>query len=182
HVPFTYYLDTIYALSAFFAVYFGLRLAGRIAIHRVLRRHPEFSVPVPTSNPLSWLLLSERKNAGRETTTFARYRLGRGLVSPVRHIDVPIEASATTGASARTAEEALAHTYPLARKASSMLEQTYHFADVAPKGSGGWEVVWYSLEFTAFGRAAAVRVTLGSDGRAETRRAWHTPLWRRELT
>jgi membrane-bound metal-dependent hydrolase YbcI (DUF457 family) len=181
-VPFQDYVVTIYVLSAFFVIYFGLRLAGRIGVRGVMRRNPEFRVPVPTSNPLSWLLLSETKAGGREVTVFARYTLGKGFVSAPRRIDVPLEAPGGPSSPARSESDALERTYGVARKESRMLDETYHFADVSPKGPGGWEVVWYSLEYAAFGRAAAVRVEVAPDGTTRAKSAWHTPMWRRELT
>ncbi len=179
-VPFSEYLLTIYVLTAFFLGYFGLRLGARLAVGRVLRRRPEFSVPVPTGNPFAWILLREERSTDRMRTSFARYRFGRGITLGPFTIDVPLTAPPAAGP-AQSANEALARSYAAACRASSIFDQTYHFGEARPGEPGVWEVVWYSLEFTAFGRAAGVRVRLLADGSVRTSSAWHTPIWRREL-
>ncbi len=45
-----------------------------------------------------------------------------------------------------------------------MIESTYHFGEATVSAAGEWVVVWYSLEFSAFGRAAAVRVRFPPGG------------------
>jgi membrane-bound metal-dependent hydrolase YbcI (DUF457 family) len=182
HVPFQYYLWTLWGLSAFFLAYFGLRLGARLRIGQILRTRPEFTTPVPTGHPLDWLLLREDRSGGRERTTYARYRLGRGIVGGPWTIDVPTEAPGASGPVA-TREEAFARSFAAARKASPMFDQTYHFGDARPSDAGGWDVVWYSLEFTAFGRSAGVRVHLDPDGAVHARSSWYSPAkWARELT
>ena len=47
HVAFWIYLDTVYALMAFFVAYFAIRLAGRALVRRPLREMGPGSVPVP---------------------------------------------------------------------------------------------------------------------------------------
>ena len=81
HVPFQYYVWTIYGLMAFYAAYIGLRLAGRYFITRYRTTLAPDAVPIPTGNPLKWLLLSERRDGTSVRTTWARYQLGRGLVA-----------------------------------------------------------------------------------------------------
>ncbi|HTT34528.1 MAG TPA: metal-dependent hydrolase [Thermoplasmata archaeon] len=177
-VPFPVYLLTVYGLMAFYAAYFALRLAARLWIGRRLRSYGPFDVPVPLTNPIDWLLLSEVRAAGRIRTTFALYRFGRGLVGPVRSIDVPIEPDGGTGP-VTDAAAALARSYPIARRASGLLDQTYHFGEARSEADGAWSATWYSLEVSAFGRAFGVRVRLAPDGRATTRRAWTVPAYRR---
>jgi membrane-bound metal-dependent hydrolase YbcI (DUF457 family) len=181
-VPFPIYLGTVYALMIFFGLYFGIRLGARLYIGRVIRRSGgKYSVPVPSSNPLTWLLLSESKENGRFRTSFARYTVGRGITRGPFSVDVPID-SAAGGPPPTNASEALERSYPLARKASAFFDETYHFGEATPEKDCGWIATWYSLEFTAFGRAAAVRVEFPPNGEPKVRRAWHAPLWRRELT
>lgn len=182
HVPFFDYLVTVWALSAFFLAYFGLRLTARLRIGQILKERPEFTVPVPTGNPFRWLLLTEEKTGGRERTTYAEYRFGRGLVAGPWTIDVPTEPVSGTGP-VRSSDEALARSFPAARAASSMLDMTYHFGEARPGSAGAWEVFWYSLEFTAFGRSAGVRVRIGPDGGIEARTSWYSPArWAQDLT
>ena len=57
------------------------------------------------------------------------------------------------------------------------MEDTYHFGEAFERPGLGWEAVWYSLEFTSFGRAMAVRVRFPADGSAPTvRSAWYRPM------
>ena len=114
-------------------------------------------------------------------TSFARYVFGRGVTQGPFSVDVPLEAPPESGP-VSSATEALVRTYGLARKESSVLDDTYSFGEATPVGTGGWRVHWYSLEFSAFGRAAGVRVDLAADGTARAKSAWHVPLWRRELS
>ena len=176
HVAYEVYLLTLWALAAFFVLYFAVRLAGRYAIgrHRAAlggaRAHP-----VPTNNPFAWLLLLEENRDGRVRTTWARYVLGRGIVDGPRSVDGPLEPSPHAGAPSDE-REALEWSYPLARRASRVLESTYHFGEAFPDPSGGWVAFWYSLEFTAFGRSAAVRVRFPPDGSpAEVRSTFYRP-------
>jgi membrane-bound metal-dependent hydrolase YbcI (DUF457 family) len=180
HVAFAVYLATVYGLMAFYGAYFAIRLIARVWVGRKMKALGPFDVPVPTSNPLKWLLLSEKKEGGRIRTTFAKYSFGRGIVQGPFSVDVPLDGPAATGP-VTSEREALDRSYPLARRSSEIFEQTYHFGEARPTTGGGWAANWYSLEFTAFGRAAGVRVQLAPDGQATVKRAWHVPLWRKEL-
>lgn len=179
-VPFPVYLDTVYGLMAFFAAYFAIRLAGRLLIGRTLRHLGPYRVPVPSSNPFVWLVLSEERRAGRLVTTYARYVLGRGITLGPYSIDVPLDPDPAAAGPVGSAREALERSYPLARRASSVLDQTYHFGSASPSAGGGWSATWYSLEFTAFGRAAGVRVDLAPDGRATVKPGWARVIARPE--
>jgi membrane-bound metal-dependent hydrolase YbcI (DUF457 family) len=172
-VPFALYTLTIDAMLVFYGGYLAVRLAGRYAIGRVKRRHPEFTIVAPTSNPFLWLLLFETRAGGRHRTGYLRYRLGQGIVDGPHRIDVPVDAEAGAApVPARTSAEALERSYPLARRTSRVLDMTYHFADARPEDGGGWRVRWYSLEFTAFGRAAGVDVRISPDGQLQARSSW----------
>jgi membrane-bound metal-dependent hydrolase YbcI (DUF457 family) len=178
HVAFATYMDTLYVLTAFFVLYFAVRLAGRITLGRRLARTHEFDRVVPTSNPFTWLLLSEVLQDGRVRTSWARYTFGRGIVDGPHTVEGPIEATAHAGLPA-TEREALDWSYPIARKASRIIEGTYHFGEAFPDGTGGWVAVWYSLEFTAFGRSSGVRVRFpGNGGPAEVKSTFYRPKLR----
>lgn len=182
HVAFQIYLWTLWVLTAFFLGYFGLRLAARLRIGQILKRRTEFAVPVPTGNPFRWLLLKEDRTGGRERTTYAEYRFGRGIVDGPWTVDVSTEPSGASGP-VSSREEALSRSFLAALKASSMLELTYHFGEARPSPAGGWDVFWYSLEFTAFGRAAGVRVHLAPDGAVQAKSSWYSPAkWGQGLT
>ncbi len=176
HWPFADYLLTVYALMAFFAAYFAIRLAGRFYVGRRRRTLGGFDVVAPTTNPFAWLLLSEHEVDGRQRTTWARYVFGRGIVAGPFTAEgllaAPANPTAPTGAA-----EALALAYPLAREASGVLDATYHFGEASRDAAGAWTAVWYSLEFTFFGRAAGVRVRFPADGGPATvQRAFYRPV------
>ena len=175
HVPFAIYLGTVYVLLAFFAVYFGVRLAGRLVVGRRLKTLGDFDVVAPTSNPFAWLVLSERRSDGMDRTSWARYVFGRGLVAGPYTAEGLLEAPVRTRAPSGEAE-ALAWSFPLAREASGVLDATYHFGEAFAGVAGAWTAVWYSLEFTFFGRSAGVRVDFPADGGPATvRRAFYRP-------
>ncbi|HYB63037.1 MAG TPA: metal-dependent hydrolase [Thermoplasmata archaeon] len=177
-VPFDVYLWTVYGLMAFFAAYFAVRLAGRLWVGRRLHALGEFDVVSPTTNPFAWLVLSEREAAGVHRTTWARYVFGRGLTAGPFTVEGLLEPPGTTRAPA-TEAEALAWSYPLARKAAGFLEATYHFGEAFRDVAGSWTAVWYSLEFTFFGRSAGVRVRFPPEGGpASVRRAFYRPTVR----
>ena len=57
------------------------------------------------------------------------------------------------------------------------------FGEARPDSAGGWDVFWYSLEFTAFGRAAGVRVHLAPDGAMKAKSSWYSPAkWAQGIT
>jgi membrane-bound metal-dependent hydrolase YbcI (DUF457 family) len=181
HVAFVYYVWTLWGLTAFFLVYFGLRLGARLRIGQILKKRPEFAVPIPTGNPFDWLLLKEDHSGGRERTTYAEYRFGRGIVAGPWTIDIPIEAPTASGP-VMTPEEALARSFATAQKESPMFGMTYHFGEARPSSAGGWDVLWYSLEFGIFGWSAGVRVHLTTDGAVQAKSSWYNPAkWAHEL-
>jgi membrane-bound metal-dependent hydrolase YbcI (DUF457 family) len=164
HVPFAWYLFTVYALMAFFAAYFAIRLAGRVQVQKRMKEEGYTAVS-PTSNPFNWVLVREDVTDGRERMRWARYVFGRGIVDGPHTIEAPLVPPPHQGPP--TSEtEALEWSYGLARKASRAIEETYHFGEASCTPSGEWVAVWYSLEFSAFGRAAAVRVRFPPGGGA----------------
>ncbi|MGB6501239.1 MAG: metal-dependent hydrolase [Thermoplasmata archaeon] len=175
HVAFALYLYTIDAIAAFFAVYFALRLAARFTLGRRLPRIGDYDHVVPTSNPFVWILISERVANGRERTSWARYVLGRGVVAGPYSADAPVAPQRHPGVPSN-ATEALEWSLGLAREASATIAGTYHFGEAFADPDGGWTAVWYSLEFTMFGRSAAVRVRFTPGDRpAEVRTAFYRP-------
>jgi membrane-bound metal-dependent hydrolase YbcI (DUF457 family) len=175
HVAFWIYLDTVYALMAFFVAYFAIRLAGRWLVQAPLREMGPGSVPVPATDPFSWVLLREERSPGRVTTTYTQYRLGRGIVKGPYRISVPTETSDGASGPVGSPEEALTRSYPIARHHSGLLDDTYHFGEIERSGAGAWSVVWFSLEYSMFGRSAATRVTIAADGAMTAHRAWYRP-------
>jgi hypothetical protein len=181
HVAFPVYLATVYGLMVFYGAYFALRLSARLWVGRHLKDFGPYDVPLPTTNPLTWLLLRERKDGGRVRTEFAQYVFGRGIVRGPFSLDVPMEATADASGPVTDERGALARSYPAARHASGVLDDTYHFGEAHRVPDGGWLATWYSLEISAFGRALGVRVHLAPDGTpGPGHRAWPVPGWRRK--
>jgi membrane-bound metal-dependent hydrolase YbcI (DUF457 family) len=158
HVAFPVYVATVYGLMVFYGAYIGIRLAGRLLITRHRAALAPDAVPIPTGNPFRWILLSEQRTGGRIRTTWARYQLGRGLTAGPFVVEASLADTGPHAAPPATAAEALDRSYAYARQTSRMMDQTYHFGEAFQDPGGAWEAVWYSLEFTAFGRAQAVSV------------------------
>ncbi|MGD0718746.1 MAG: metal-dependent hydrolase [Thermoplasmata archaeon] len=167
-VSYSIYLGTLWAFAGFFVAYFALRLTARLYVGRRLTSLGDYDHVVPTSNPFVWVVISERKSADRMRTTFGRYVLGRGLTQGPLTVDVPLEVSGPIDRPITGPEDALERSYPLARHASRFLAETYHFGYVHDEGAAGTVVTWYSLEFGAFGRSAAVDVRFPPRGGAPT--------------
>ncbi len=177
HVPFAWYLLTVYGLMAFFAGYFAIRLAGRVVVGRRMR-DLGYQAVVPTGNPFNWVLLLEENLGGRVRTRWARYVFGRGIVDGPYVVEAPVDPPPHTGAPS-SATEALDWSYGLARRASRVVESTYHFGEAFETTAGEWVAVWYSLEFSAFGRAAAVRVRFPTGGQSPVvKSAFYRPVHR----
>jgi len=176
HVAFNVYVTTLWVLTAFFVAYFGIRLAGRWAIGRHRTLVGERAELVPTGNPFAWMLLNETLANGRLRTTWARYVLGRGVTEGPVSVEGPVEPTEHAGSPA-SASEALEWSYPLARRASAVLRDTYHFGEAFEETGGTWVAVWYSLEFTMFGRSPGVRVRFPSGGGpADVRSTFYRPV------
>jgi membrane-bound metal-dependent hydrolase YbcI (DUF457 family) len=176
HVPFAWYTLTVYGLMAFYGAYIGIRLAGRYFITRHRGALAPDAVPIPTGNPFKWLLLSERRDGTSVRTTWARYWLGRGLVAGPFSVEGSLRAT-PHATPPRSAAEALDWSYPLAREASRMMDLTYHFGEAFERPGGDWEAIWYSLEFTAFGRSQAVRVRFPTaGGTPQIKTAFYRPV------
>jgi membrane-bound metal-dependent hydrolase YbcI (DUF457 family) len=178
HVPFAWYLLTVYALMAFFAAYFAIRFAGRYLIGRRMLGAAGYQAVAPTGNPFDWVLISETNEGGRVRTRWARYVFGRGITDGPYSVEAPIDPPPHSGPP-RTEGEALDWSYGLARKASRVIDSTYHFGEAFLSAAGEWVAVWYSLEFTAFGRASAVRVTFPPGGETPVvKSAFYKPVHR----
>ncbi len=167
-VAYSIYLGTLWALAGFFIAYFALRLSARLYVGRRLHHLGDYDHVVPTSNPFVWIVISERKSADRMRTSFARYVFGRGITRGPLTVDVPLESPGSPDRPITSAEDALERSYPLARNSSRFLADSYHFGYVGDDGATGYVVTWYSLEFGAFGRSAAVDVRFPRGGGTPT--------------
>ncbi|MCI4318209.1 MAG: metal-dependent hydrolase [Thermoplasmata archaeon] len=139
HVAFWIYLATVYILIVFFAAYFILRLAGRFWAARQLRRMGLPGVPVPTTNPFTWLLLHEAKAGGRLTMWFARYSIGRGITKGPFTMDIPTPPLPGTGPVVSQVE-ALSRSYPIALEEGRFFSVFAGVLRVRPSGVGPGDV------------------------------------------
>ncbi len=171
HVAFSVYTATVWGLIGIFAAYFLIRLAGRYLIGREIRSLPPGTAPVPRSDPFRWLVVGEQVRDGRMTITYARYTLGRGFTMGPLSLSAPLEAPVRPGP-VKDAQDALERSFGLARKASRMLADSYLFGEAHPGPGGAWSAIWYSLEFSGFGRAAGARVEFAADGTPTVKTGW----------
>jgi membrane-bound metal-dependent hydrolase YbcI (DUF457 family) len=171
HVPFSVYTDTVWGLIVVFVAYFVIRLAGRYLIGRELATFPKGAAPIPRSDPFRWLVIAEQTVNGWMTITYARYTLGRGVTVGPLTVSAPLEPPVRAGP-VRDEKDALERSFGLARKASRMLADSYLFGEARPSDGGGWSAIWYSLEFSGFGRAAGARVDFAPDGTPHVKAGW----------
>jgi membrane-bound metal-dependent hydrolase YbcI (DUF457 family) len=174
-VPVILWELTSWVLLLLAALYIGIRLLVRWRIGAV-RRRDGFTDVVPQANPLEFLLVQEALGPGQVRMRFARYHLRRGYLTPPRLLEVT-GGSAVTGPVQNRAQ-ALDRSYAPALKEAWTLGETHRFAEVIDLPSG-FEVFWYSLEFTFFGRAAGVVAKVDSTtGDVVTRSVWRSPAQR----
>jgi membrane-bound metal-dependent hydrolase YbcI (DUF457 family) len=170
-VPLGLWVLTTWGLLAAALAYFLIRILGRwragVAQHR-----EGYSAVIPQGNPLDFVLVDEQRTAGRLRIRYAGYHLLRGFRAPPRTMEVPIDP--TVAPSPREVSDALARTYPVALAASWVLGETHHFAEVRPS-PGGFDVFWYSLEFSFWGRFAGVLAHVdATTGAVTTRNRWRS--------
>lgn len=171
HVPFSVYTATVWGLIGIFAAYFAIRLAGRYLIGRQIRSFPKGAAPIPRSDPFRWLVVGEQVENGWMTITYARYTLGRGLTLGPLSVAAPLEPPHRPGP-VQDEKDALERSFGLARKASRMLADSYMFGEARRAADGAWSAIWYSLEFSGFGRAAGARVDFAADGTPTVKAGW----------
>lgn len=164
-VPIWVYYATVYGLMAIFAFYFALRLGLRYYLGRKVKARTlgEYTHVVPTGNPFVWLLISEQKAPGHLRTVLGRYRMGFGVDGPFV-VDVPVGSLPGPTTPVTSATEALERSYPYVAGHGRFFDDSYHFGEASELPSGGWEATWYSVEFGAFGRSPAVRVSFPAAG------------------
>lgn len=163
---------TTYALLTLTAVYFAVRLVARWRAGRA-RRRLGFEDVIPQSSPLMFLFHSRSEGAGELSVRFAPYHLLRGVQGSIQSVTISLESGGPTRIV--SAQSALSRSYPVALRASWILGETHHFG-TARTVYGGYEVFWYSLEMSAFGKAAGVLARVDSEtGSVTTRAVWRNP-------
>ncbi len=171
-VPIPVWETTAWLLLAGYLGYLAFRGAARWRAGQAAKREG-FTAVAPTDHPGVFLLIEERRDAQGVRLRHAEFHLLRGVRATGPTLEFPW--SEPSPGPVATEEDALRASYRPALERGRMLEMTYHSAAVRP-APGGWKVLWYSLEFTMLGRAAAVLATVDrTTGAVETRTAWTSP-------
>jgi membrane-bound metal-dependent hydrolase YbcI (DUF457 family) len=153
-------------------LYISVRLVARWRAGVACRREGYSSV-VPQANPLVFLLVDEKREGTGVTLRFGRYHFLRGFRYPPQ----ALELSDPPGGAGpvRDGHDALERSYGPSLKESWVLGETLHFGEVRGLTSS-YEVFWYSLEFTWFGRAAGVLASVDAvTGEIRTKSLWRAP-------
>lgn len=172
-VPLHVWIVTAWVLVGVYGAYLVIRGAGRIQVQR-LRRRDGYGGVIPTGNPRRWILVDESPGPGHYRIRWREYRWGTGYTTPERALDVEAPPEIRPGP-VETEGEALARSLPSIGKASRFLADSYRFAEVS-RDERGYEVFWYSLEFTTFGRAPGVLARVdAATGDVAVRTVWRSP-------
>jgi len=171
-VPVALWADTTWALLGLAVLYFVIRILGRWRAG-VAQKRSGFAAVVPQGNPFIFTFVGEDQARGGVRLRTARYHLLKGMLSPTRSVEIPSNPSTTLPVADEPS--ALARSYPTALAASWTLGETHHFAEVRSI-PGGFDIYWYSLEFSFWGRSAVVLAHVeSSTGAVTTRNQWRIP-------
>jgi membrane-bound metal-dependent hydrolase YbcI (DUF457 family) len=171
-VPLDLWVQTTWILLGAVLLYFLIRILGRWRAG-VAARNAGYHSVIPQGNPLEFRFFQEERSTDRLRLRSVRYNLVRGFLSRPKTVEVTLGPSGSEPP--RDAAWALARTYPAALEASWMLGETHHSAEVRAL-PGRFEVFWYSLEVTFFGRAAGVLAHVdASTGIVSTKNRWRDP-------
>lgn len=171
-VPVAVWSDTTWIFLGAALFYFVVRILGRWRAG-VVQHREGFSAVIPQGNPFVFAFYGEDRSPEQLRLTTARYDLLRGFLSPRRSVEIPLHTP--VGLPTNSEQEAMARSYPIALSASWMLGETHHFAVVRSRPSY-FEVFWYSLEVSFWGRFAGVLARVdASTGEVTTRNRWRSP-------
>jgi membrane-bound metal-dependent hydrolase YbcI (DUF457 family) len=163
---------TTYLLLLATGVYFVVRLVSRWRAGLAQKRLG-FDHVIPQSNPLEFVFDARSESEGELRLSVARYHLRSGDLTARDSLVVPLAHPASPSVATRL--DALARSYIPSVHASWILEETRHFGTARPTAAG-FEVFWYSLEMSFFGRAAGVVAHVDREtGAVSTRTAWRNP-------
>lgn len=169
-VPFNVWIETAWILTAVYGAYLLLRWIARWRANLVARSMG-FSHALPTTNPWRWTLAEREDLPDRYRIRFRHLTLGRPTVSPERSMEVA-KVSPTAEGPVHTAQEALERSYPAAMEKNHWLAMRYHFGE-ATERNGTFDVIWFMIEGSPFGRTMGVRVLIdGSTGKMTVRSAF----------
>jgi membrane-bound metal-dependent hydrolase YbcI (DUF457 family) len=170
-VPVVIWADTTWLFLAAALFYFAVRILGRWRAG-VVQHREGYSAVIPQGNPFVFAFFSEVNTPECLQLRTARYHLLRGFVTPARTIEIPahLPDSSATGSE----PWALARSHAVALSSSWMLGETHHFAEVRAFPDH-FDVFWYSLEVSFWGRAAGVLAHIdASTGEVTTRNRWRS--------
>jgi membrane-bound metal-dependent hydrolase YbcI (DUF457 family) len=171
-VPVELWVATTWVLLAAVVLYFFLRILGRWRAG-VVRRREGYSAVIPQGNPLVFVFFGEERTAERLRLWNVRYHLLRGFESPPKSLEIPLDPAVPLRVG--DGSGALARSYAAALAASWVLGETRHFAEVRAR-AGSFDVFWYSLEVSFWGRAAGVLTHVDAlTGALTTRNRWSVP-------
>jgi membrane-bound metal-dependent hydrolase YbcI (DUF457 family) len=171
-VPVAMWTLTTYLLLTAVVAYFVIRILGRWRAG-IAQRRRGYTAVIPQANPLAFVFFRERQSEGRRTIEFMPYHLLRGPDAPARAAEVSLTPPGALPIA--DAAQALAQSYSSAFAASWILGETHPFAEVRAV-RGGFDVFWYSLEMSFWGRAAGVLTHVhSSTGAVTTENRWRVP-------
>jgi hypothetical protein len=154
-------------------VYFAVRLGTRWWVESA-RRTGGYTSVVPQANPFRFLLYDERSStAGVREMRYTVHDLLRGASATVRTVEALV-AQPPPGPVTSSAQ-AIRASYAACETRSWFLQETNRFA-VAKAVPGGFEVFWYSLELSFWGRSAGVVAQVdGATGAIVAEPRWRRP-------
>jgi len=172
-VPVAVWSDTTWIFLGAALFYFAVRILGRWRAG-VVQRREGFSSVIPQGNPFLFVFFGEDRTPEQIRLRTARYHLLRGFVTPPRSVEMPLQPPVEPAT--KSEQAAMARSYPVALSASWMLGETHHFAEVRSLPDY-FEVFWYSLEVSFWGRSAGVLAHVdASTGKVTTRNRWRSPV------
>jgi membrane-bound metal-dependent hydrolase YbcI (DUF457 family) len=152
-VPFSLWVETAWILTAIYGGYLVMRGVARWRAGIVKRREGYTSL-APSTNPWVWVLLDRSETPERYSIRYRRFRFGERTPAPERRLEIS-KAGPASGP-VRSPQEALDRTYVAAMAKNRWLSLRPHFGEAVARG-GAYEVVWYIVEVTGFGRTMGVR-------------------------
>jgi membrane-bound metal-dependent hydrolase YbcI (DUF457 family) len=164
---------TSWVLLLAVVAYFAVRLGTRWWVEGARRKGGYTSV-VPQANPFRFLLYDERSlSPGLLEMRYTVHHLLRGRSDPFRTAEALIPEPAPGPVSFPA--QAIRASYAACARKSWFLKETNRFA-VAKAVPAGFEVFWYSLELSVWGRYAGVIAHVdGATGRVTAQARWRRP-------
>lgn len=147
-VPFNVWVETAWILTA---IYGGYLLMRGIARWRagLVRKREGYSAVTPTTSPWVWTLIDREDNPALYRIRYRRYKFGEK--SPAEEHKMTVSKVTPRPGPVLTPQEALERTYLPALEKNSWMGFRAHFGEAVEKG-GTFEVHWYIVEMSGFGR------------------------------